>query len=370
MQSDKDCLIILDDVWNVDDVAVFDHLSGKCQLLITTRDVRVVHGSRGLVYELQIMAQDKSRALLYQSAGLTPDDLSKFSSNMQRIVAELLDQCRGWPLALSLVGSNLIDTRSEQAWEDILDDLKNADLEELHSLFPTDVYPYDNLIAAINVSFQRLEKSEQEKFLDFAIFPEDTYVPSDILELLWSSEGAGKTSCSPRKGRRILDALERKSLIQKGPELQEKTSYRVHDLLLDFARAKLRATGILSSVQCLFVKTLRDQCVNGEWSVTSSTNLKDYYFKYLPYHLHSSEQYDELLQLFFDFHWLEQKVKQTDLPSLISDFRFLDTPSRDIRLLKSSLMLSADIIENNPNAIGPQLLGNKSNVLFLALLLS
>ena len=216
MQSDKDCLVILDDVWSVNDVAVFDHLSGKCQLLITTRDAKVVHGSKGFVYELQFMAEDKSRALLYQSAGVVPDELSTFSPGMHQIVEELLNQCRGLPLALSLVGSNLIDTRLQQDWEDVLGYLQNADLELLHSQFPNVTYPYDNILAAIDASFQRLEKNEREKFLDFGIFPEDINIPSDILELFWSSKEVGRTSCSRQEGRCILKALERKSMIQKG----------------------------------------------------------------------------------------------------------------------------------------------------------
>ena len=215
MQSDKDCLVVLDDVWNVNDVAVFDYLSEKCQLLITTRDVNVVRGSKGFVYELDIMKQDKSRALFYSSAGIEADELSGFSPKIHQIIEELLTQCRGLPLALSLVGSNLSGTRSEQDWKDILDGF-TTDLEEIRSMFPTDDYPYDNIIKAINVSFQHLKKCEQEKFLDFAIFPEDTSIPSDVLELFWSSEGAGRTSCNPRQSRRILDALERKSMIQKG----------------------------------------------------------------------------------------------------------------------------------------------------------
>ncbi len=170
------------------------------------------------------MAQSKSRKLLYQSAQVTAAEQSHFSSNMQRIVAEILEQCRGLPLALSLVGSNLTDTRVEQDWQDILDDLKNADLAELRSLFPEDDYPYDNLLAAINVSFQRLDESGKEKFLDFAIFPEDTDIPSDILELFWSSQDSGRNTCSAREGRRILNVLERKSLIQKG--MREKNCCR------------------------------------------------------------------------------------------------------------------------------------------------
>ena len=353
---DKDCLVVLDDVWSVNHVAVFDHLSGKCQLLITTRDVNVVRGSRGFVYELDIMKQDKSRELFFRSAGIRPEELSGFSPEMHRIIKELLTQCRGLPLALSVVGSNLNGTRSQQVWKDILDGF-TTDLQEIRSMFSTYDYPYDNMINAINVSFEHLEKCEQEKFLDFAIFPEDTSIPSDILELFWSSEGAGGTPYTPWQSRRILDALERKSMIQKEPELQGKTSYRVHDLLLDFARKKVKAAGKLTDVQRLFVKTLLCQCVNGEWNISSTSNQKDYYFKYLPYHIYSSEQQSELLQLFFDLHWLQQKVKHTNIPSVVSDFRFLDPLSEEMKLLKSSLMLSSYVIENNPNSICPQLLG-------------
>ena len=143
-----------------------------------------------------------------------------------------------------------------------------------------------------------------------------------------------------------------------GPTQQGKKSYRVHDLLLDFARGKLRST--LTDVQCKFIEALNKKCVNGEWAKFQGN--KDYYYKYLPYHLYSSEQYGVLLNLFFDFHWLEQKVKETNLPSLISDFRFLGTDSYEIKLLKSSLMLSADVIEGAPDSIGPQLLGNEKRL--------
>ena len=150
-----------------------------------------------------------------------------------------------------------------------------------------------------------------------------------------------------------------------GAEIVEETSYRVHDLLLDFARKKLQAKGTLTHVQRLFVETLRKQCVNGKWNTASTSHQKDYYWKYLPYHIYSSEQESELSQLLFDLHWLQQKAKHTNIPSVVSDFRFLSTPSEEIRLLKSSLMLSGDVIDKNPDYICPQLLGNKINERYL-----
>ena len=188
---------------------MFDCLSGKCQLLITTRDAEVLSGFGAAKYELPIMEQNRSRELLYQSAKLDPDE--QLTSNLQRIITGLLEQCRGLPLSLSLVGSCLSDTRADQDWEDILDHLKNADLTKIPSSFSKVVYPYDNLFSVIDVSYQAIQdKKAREMFLHFAIFPEDTDIPSNILELLW------KSSCEPQEQRKVLAVLERKSLIQKG----------------------------------------------------------------------------------------------------------------------------------------------------------
>ena len=342
------CLVVLDDVWKVDDAGVFDFLAGECQLLITSRNAEVIRGWDAAQYDLSIMPTDKARELLYQSANLDPNE--PLTPNSQQIITDLLEQCRGLPLALSLVGSCLRDDRSEQDWKKTLDDLKNAHLERFRSFSPKAAYPYDNLYAAIDVSYQRLDENERKMFRYFAIFPEDMDIPSDILELLWRSiqTESGKTEQND-----ILASIERRSLIQKGPELHGRKSYRIHDVVLDFTKKKLQDTVALSDAQSSFVKVLRDQYVKGEWN----SNQKDYYFKYLPYHIYSSEQQSELLHLFFDLHWLQQKVKHTNISSVVSDFRFLDPLSEKMKLLKSSLMLSADIIEKNPDSIYPQLLG-------------
>lgn len=214
-------LVVLDDVWNVEYANVFDSLSGKCQMLITARDADVLRGLIcSAVYDLTHMTKDESRSLLYLTAHVEPNEKFLSGTNMQQIVEELLDQCRNLPLALTLVGSILIDSKSEEDWQDVLDDFKNADLEKLRSNFSKDRYPHDNLLKAMLVSFERLEELEKEKFLDFAIFPEDTDLPSDILIMFWTEkpeeDESRKVLDSDRKGRDILRSLEKKSLLQKG----------------------------------------------------------------------------------------------------------------------------------------------------------
>ena len=46
---DKDCFLVLDDVWNIKHASLFDFLSGSCQLLITTRDADVVRSIKDLI---------------------------------------------------------------------------------------------------------------------------------------------------------------------------------------------------------------------------------------------------------------------------------------------------------------------------------
>ena len=170
------------------------------------------------------MPKDQSRQLLYKGALVTANEQSTFSSKMQSTVEQLLDQCRGLPLALSIVGATLMDTRAKQDWQDVLDELKNANLQQLKIKSEDDLLPgeyqYTNVSAAIEVSLKRLSQMKaeyEEKFFDFAIFPEDTDIPSDILELFWSSENIpGRNACSAKETRKILRVLERKSLIQKG----------------------------------------------------------------------------------------------------------------------------------------------------------
>ena len=67
---DRSCLIILDDVWAMDDVRAFDALGPNCRLLITTRDLEIVRGLKAREFCLDILSEEDSLQLLALSSGL------------------------------------------------------------------------------------------------------------------------------------------------------------------------------------------------------------------------------------------------------------------------------------------------------------
>ena len=67
--QDKRCLIVLDDVWNKDDVIPPNFLGERCRLLVTTRDKAVTQelGARGV--ELGLLPQKKASKILTKCSG-------------------------------------------------------------------------------------------------------------------------------------------------------------------------------------------------------------------------------------------------------------------------------------------------------------
>jgi hypothetical protein len=57
----------------------------------------------------------------------------------------------------------------KNAWKDALTRLRRADLGALEKAFPN--YPYPDLLRAIEVSVDRLEPADREKYVDLALSP-------------------------------------------------------------------------------------------------------------------------------------------------------------------------------------------------------
>ncbi len=181
--SERSCLIILDDVWSMNDARAFDALGQDCRLLVTTRNHEIVRGLGAKEFCLDILSQEDSLKLLAISSGLKLEDLGPKA-------VEVAEECDCLPLALAMVGSMgkaaLARGRTDP-WEHILHRLRSADLEKIKADFPD--YHYPNLMRAIEVSVESLEPEEQRRYLDLAFFPKTPIFPRRLCSSfgVWTS---------------------------------------------------------------------------------------------------------------------------------------------------------------------------------------
>ena len=355
----KESLVVLDDVWDTDHASAFDVLSGNCQLLITTRNSDVVRGLRGSeLHKLGGLNKKQARELLARSA---QKDLSSLSQEIQLIAEQILDECGGLPLAIALIGSSLVDTPTNcvQDWQDRLQGLKDADLDEIRSCFPKDSYPYEHLMAAIDVSFTALPEPYRSWCLDLAVFPEDTEIPPHALEMMWNDVSGDLSEKERRKlQRKVQDALsflEKRSVLQSGATPR---SYLIHDILLDYLQGKIaqeRGDYALEDAHKLLLLKYKSRCPGGSWS--SGPKGDTYFFQHLAHHLCAAGRTDELVQELSNFEWLQTKLEQTDLAFLLSDFNYVKGRDEELELIHSALVLSSNVIAQNKQQLGPQVLG-------------
>ena len=355
--GDKDSLVVLDDVWDVEHASTFDVLSGNCQLLITTRNSEVVHGLRGSqLHTLGALSKEQARLLLAKTAN---QDLNRSPREIQLLAEQILEECGGLPLAIALIGSSLVDAKNEQTWKDRLEALQDADLEEIRSCFPEGSYPYKNLMAAIDVSFNALPEEYRKWYLDLAVFGEDTEIPSHVLEMMWSDASGVHSAKQQRKlKRRVRDALaylEKRSLVQNGAT---EGSYLVHDILHDYLQGKIekeRGEGALEHAHSSLLEKYRNRCHNGKWSRGPKGDA--YFFKNLAHHLCAAACTSELVDELSNFDWLQNKLEETDLAFLLSDFTHVIDKDEQLELIRAALVLSSNVISRSKNQLGPQILG-------------
>ena len=267
-----------------------------------------------------------------------------------------------------------------QGWENALYRLRHADLEKIQQQFPD--YPYPDLLKAIQVSVDALETDQlRQRYLEFAVFPEDTAIPEAVLQMFWAPMGMDKYDLRDVM-KRFLDL----SLMQR----DKKNCLTLHDVQYDFARRQIGAKA-LAPLHERLINAYRSQCEDG-WHAGPRDG---YYFEYLPWHLGEAGKFDELYQLLHAFDWLQAKLEATDVNALIADYDYLANvkhrsqgdrskrgriaqlaaeflaplgilhpwPSErfaakaDLRTVQSVLRQSADILARNPKELPGQLIG-------------
>ena len=293
--ADKKALLVVDDVWNPDDVEPFQVAGIGCQVLVTTREAPVKGAIR---YDLDVMTPEQSLELLTSCLNnkLTTKEL-ELAKTLAKTVGYL-------PLALELAAAQISEGIT---WDELLSDLQ-AEIAELEVLDRWEAEDATSeaqrknysLVASFNLSLKRLNAERLTEFTWLGVLPDDVTITEKMATTLWD--------CSLVKARKTLRYLRRKALLLPGVSSEEgTTNYRLHDLLHDLARNLLQSStqsqedsqlpGLGLSIEEAhqqLLKRYQKKTENGLWHTLPDDG---YIHSQLIWHLEKAQKIDEIHQL-------------------------------------------------------------------------
>jgi hypothetical protein len=284
-------LVVLDDVWQVGDVEPFlTALGDRCHILMTTREARVARALGAREHAVDELSMDEALELLLQWAEQPRDWRPDAADTIVR-------ECGRLPLAVAMAGAML--KGGPQRWENVLHKLRGADLEKLAERLP--YYPYPNLLKAMAVSVEDLDKHARERYFDLAIFPEKVAIPEGVLHLLWRSSGLDKFAVQD-----LADLFVDRSLARRN----ESGDLMLHDLQRDYAQSRIR------NLRARHAALVQAYAIEGQWADGPDDG---YYFQNLAFHLAGAGRESALRELLMSPSWLARKLEIAGVNALIAD---------------------------------------------------
>jgi DNA-binding SARP family transcriptional activator/tetratricopeptide (TPR) repeat protein len=213
MTAGRRLLVVLDDAADEAQVRPLIPAEPGCAVLITGR-----HRLTGLAgaqpTRLGALSDDDSLRLLRALLG---DDRVAEEAAAAR---QLTEYCGGLPLALRLIGAQLVD-RPHWALVDLAERL-TAERDRLDWLAAGDLA----VRASLSLSYQRLGPDHQRMFGLLGLLTVPTFAS-------WAA--AALLDVDPRTGERLLDDLVASHLVEPAQRASSGPRYRLHDLVRCFA---------------------------------------------------------------------------------------------------------------------------------------
>jgi hypothetical protein len=264
--SDRACLLILDDVWDMKQIEMFDALGQNCAMLITTRCANIVKNFRGYKIYLSKLSEKDAINLLAKWAGQEVESLPEEAY-------DIAEACGSLPVNLAAIGASLrgeyLDTNR---WRSVLDDIRSPSrLKKIESMIPQ--YPYSDSLVTVQVSIEALERKVQILFLELAVFPENTPIPEEVLINYWSYLQLQENDIKD-----IINLIVDRSLAQR----DQYGRINLHELYFDYIRSQVKN---LQALHRRFLGSNFERTKNGQWC----TLLDDgYIYAHLVWHMQNA----------------------------------------------------------------------------------
>ncbi|MFI1996699.1 NB-ARC domain-containing protein [Actinoplanes sp. NPDC020271] len=360
----RDCLIVLDDVWRMEQLRAVPRLGAPVRMFMTTRNDAVARDADVPAVTVAELALDAARALLAGCVGIEVGDLP---ARADAICVE----SGSLALALAMIGARV---RAEgggsewgDAWQDALDVLRLADPAAIAADLRD--YEHPTLFRAFLVGIDALTPSARSRYLELAVFDGQGAAPISAALSLW--EGSGLRL---HQVRSLLRELADRSLLRR----TENGAFQLHDLQSDVARHLLAAAPAgVAAAHTSLVEGYRTRlqvpppAAGGfaGWADTREPELSrsaeesliirdGYLLDHLAHHLLAAGASEEARELLLSGGWLELGLRERQLTDVLADTLRSDDPA--VRKLGQALQLSLHVLEHEPEQLAGQLAGRLS----------
>ena len=325
----KRCLIVIDDVWNYNDLQALLQGGPESVRLITTRQSSIAADANAV--EVSVNEMTTAEAVDMLAVNFSGMNLSRSS------LTHAAQRLGEYPLLLKLFAGYV--TQSFRAHKQRAEDAVNELLAEFGEIGTT-AYDRPNakdrgqaVAITLGLSLKRLSALESARCAELSIFPEDIAIPLHVVGELWHA--------SEVDTRRTLRRLADLGLINL--DLGSR-SISIHDVIRDHLREHLERPD----------KEVHSTLLDA-WP-EPTTLPHEYAWRWFTHHLAKAERVEELKRWLTDPIWLKTRLERHGLGALIDDFDNLD--ERDVvRLVQSALKMDAQTIFLDQNQLSTQLLG-------------
>jgi hypothetical protein len=202
-------LLIIDDVWNTEQIRAFPSDMVECRLLFTTRNTEPFKEDFPTLEPYYLLPLDPEQSLLLLN-NLECD----IQEEQKQLALKLVEEVGRLPLAIKLLASHIKD---RIPLEHLLEQLQ----EESNKLQILK-YGDTNLIALFNLSLRKLTEKQKEHFCWLGILAEDTIITSKIAASAWK--------ITEVQASIILRELENRALLMPYSQEKSNKSYVMHDI--------------------------------------------------------------------------------------------------------------------------------------------
>lgn len=181
--ADRECLLILDDVWKTGTINLL-HSLPQGHVLITTRQPEVAALSTGSPIVIAEMEPREASAVLTK---YLPRDLVP-TKDEERNLLRLAERLGEWALLLNIFGGTLrqqvsVSKRTLAAALEYVN--RGLDSQGLHVFGRDDAGRNAALDASMSVSLRDFSEAERTRLYELAVFPDDVVIPESAALALW-----------------------------------------------------------------------------------------------------------------------------------------------------------------------------------------